>query len=478
MTLKILLGVTCVLAILALTAVLRALPRRKKTRPSAGQPVDIPSMDEAIPRFQALVRQPTISIGDLSLMDWDVFNGFKQLLLDLYPTVAAKGNRVDMGPTGVLYRIAGKSSAQPVVLMSHYDVVSVADSWSRDPFGGELIDGEIWGRGTVDTKITLWSILEATEKLLREGFLPENDIYLSFSGDEESSGRSCNATVDWMEKEGIHPAMVLDEGSYVYNDNILGVKEPLAMVAVAEKGALGVEVKVCTKGGHSSLPPLPNSLALVGKAVAKMDGSPLPIHMTGLVRTLVDAVADQTSSFRVRLLLRNRWLFMPLIRALCRRNKYYNAFTTTTLAFTMASGSKKGNVLPSTAEISGNFRTLPGDTQESLQKKYSKLVQDKRVAVTVGGGPEPSPVSSTNTPHYQKLCAAVEGVWQVPATPCCFIAGTDAKFFGRICPDIYRFSPLEITLPEAEYAHSDDERIRVGTAKKCLEFYSRLIRTL
>ena len=203
-------------AVLALCAVLCIRAARFKPEAGAGAaptPVAVDT-EGAVQRLAQLVRIPTVSNYDAEKFDETQFEGFREKLRELYPRVHAMCPPVRIAHTGMLFRWKGKSSAAPVVLMAHYDVVPVDEAgWKHPPFCGEVFDGELWGRGTLDTKITLLGILEAAERLMSEGFVPRNDVYFSFSGDEEVSGPSAPTIVEYLKERGVRPAMVVDEGA-------------------------------------------------------------------------------------------------------------------------------------------------------------------------------------------------------------------------------------------------------------------------
>ena len=139
----------------------------------------------------------------------------------------------------------------PKVIMAHYDVVPVnQEEWSVPAFDAVLKDGCIWGRGTLDTKGTLIPSLEAIEQLLKDGFVPENDLYFSFSGEEEIDGASCSDIVSRLEELHVRPAFVLDEGGAIVSGAFPGMKEDCAAVGIVEKGSVNLDFTIEAPGGH------------------------------------------------------------------------------------------------------------------------------------------------------------------------------------------------------------------------------------
>ncbi|MBQ1238245.1 MAG: M20/M25/M40 family metallo-hydrolase, partial [Oscillospiraceae bacterium] len=182
--------------------------------------IDIPAEDvsfdkeAAVDALTQLVRCKTVSYADHSLEDDGEFEKLIALLPTLYPNVTASCPMLRLPDRALLFHWKGKDDGDPAVLMAHYDVVPVEEEkWEKPAFEAIIEDGVMWGRGTLDTKVTFNGILSAAENLLKEGFTPDHDIYFAFSGGEEVNGKGAVHIVDWFAEHQITPALVLDEGA-------------------------------------------------------------------------------------------------------------------------------------------------------------------------------------------------------------------------------------------------------------------------
>lgn len=186
---------------------------------------------EAVEALAELVRCKTVSYYDKSKENDAEFEKLYELLPKLYPNVYRVCEKIELPDRALLFKWAGKSDKEPTVLMAHFDVVPVnEENWEKEPFSAEIENGVMWGRGTLDTKVTMNGILSAAENLLAADFTPENDIYMAFSGGEEVNGEGALNIVKWFEEKGVEPALVLDEGGGVVENVFPGVKKPCALI--------------------------------------------------------------------------------------------------------------------------------------------------------------------------------------------------------------------------------------------------------
>ncbi len=414
-------------------------------------------------RLARMIRVRTVSSRDASKVDETAFRAFRALLPELYPMVHRNLalTREEIGPRGLLYRWKGKSSQHPVVLLAHYDVVPADEgAWSRPPFAGLIEKDVLWGRGALDTKVTLCGILEAAEALLKQGFVPENDVYFAFSGDEEVMGPSAPAIVQELARRGVKPALVLDEGGAVVENIFPGVNRPSALIGIAEKGLLDVRLSVKSTGGHASAPPRQTPVGILAKAAVRIEAKPFPGRLSEPAARMFDTLGRH-STFAYRLIFANLWCFFPLLNAICRkRGGELNALVRTTCAFTTMSASPAQNVLPPEASIGANLRLIGGDTPEAAVARFEKTARDERITFEKLYGMAPSPVSLASGEAWERIERAVRQTWpEALVSPYLMLACSDSRHYPAISEHVYRFSAMALTKEERESIHGNDERI-------------------
>jgi carboxypeptidase PM20D1 len=476
-----------VLVVLALAALVSVLvvrgaafaPRRAAVRQAAA----FEPLPGAVERLAGAIQIPTVTPADGSPGDPAVFARLHAYLADSFAGAHAAASREVVGDGSLLYTWKGSDpSLSPVVLMGHMDVVPVEtaseSSWTHPPFSGAIADGFVWGRGALDDKLTVVGLLEAAEALLEAGFRPRRTVILAFGADEEAGGREGAAKIAALLRErGVQPQLVLDEGGAVISGAIPGIEAPVALVGIAEKGYLSVELSVRAEGGHSSMPPRHTAAGVLARAITRLEENPFPGGVRGATAALFDAIGPEMS-FGGRVLFANRWLFGPLIEWKLAGSPSTDATLRTTTAVTVLEGSPKDNVLPSRARAVVNFRILPGDTVSGVVERVRRVIDDPLVGIRPDpSAEEPSPVSPANGEAWMKIEETIRQTYpDAILAPYLVLGATDSRFFRGLTPNVYRFAAIRIDNADLKRIHGVDERASVAAYLEGVRFLAQLIR--
>lgn len=434
--------------------------------------------EQAIQRFQAILKIPTISRKDDST-DWAAFDAFLPELKAQYPRVFDGCDCTIINDYGIVLKWKGKnSSLQPVILMAHYDVVPVeGQEWHYAPFAAEIHDGNIYARGTVDTKCIITAVLDAMDILMEEGFAPERDIYFCTSNCEETSGETTPKMVQWFAEQNIKPWFVLDEGGAILEKMPMGIQNPFAMIGVSEKGLADVHVTASAKAGHASLPSKQDASVKLVEALHKIAENPFPATLTPALQEMLRCFGDYVSP-GMKLVFNNLWLFGPVVKKVMEGTPDTAAMIRTTAALTQLSGSDAINVLPEKASAGFSVRIAPQDSVASVLEHFRKVVGDL-AEISCDSCQEPSPISDHNTKSYAYIKDMVAQVYPgVAAAPYVMNAATDSRHFAAICKEVYRFAGFVFSDKQRESIHSADEFMPVDAYLKGIEFYTAFLRSL
>ena len=433
--------------------------------------------DGAVNALAELVKCKTVSYYDHSLEDDAEFEKLISELPQLYPNVFRVCDFQQLPDRALLFKWPGKSTGDPVVLMAHYDVVPVnEDQWNKPPFDAVIEDGCLWGRGTLDTKVTFNGVLFAADHLIGQGFRPEHDIYFAFSGGEEVSGKGAPNIVDWFEEKGITPALVVDEGGAVVENVFPGVKQPCGLIGIGEKGIMNVQFRCLSAGGHASAPKPNGPIGTLAEACMEVEGHPFKAHIEGPAAQMFDTLGRYSTPL-YRMIFANMWCFGWVIDLLGRLSGgEMDALVRTTVAFTQMEGSSAANVIPPEAKMVANMRLNPSDSVASALQYLRQVVNNGAVEITALEGFEPSRVSTIACPGWEKISAAVTETWRgCVVAPYLMVQCSDSRHWGRISDKVYRFSAMDLTSEERATIHGNNERIRLETISKAVEFYIRLM---
>ena len=402
-----------------------------------------------------------------------------------YPLVHATLGREVVGGHSLLFTWQGNDAkTKPIALLAHQDVVPIAPGteslWKRPPFAGLIEGGFVWGRGTLDDKSNLITQLEAVEMLIKSGFKPQRSVYLVFGHDEEVGGRDgAVKIVALLKQRGVQLDFVLDEGLAVTEGILPGVKAPLALIGLAEKGGMSLRLTASAAPGHSSMPPTgagASAIGMLAGALARLDQQPVPGGIRGVAGEMFASIAPELP-FAQRLPMSNLWLFRPVVEGMLTKGAATNAMMRSTTAMTILTAGNKANVLPGQAEAVVNFRLLPGDTSASVIEHVRRVVADERIEIkTIDTPAEPSGISSAGAPAYQLLERTVREVFpDAMVAPGLVIAGTDSRHFEGIADQVYRFMPIRFTAEDLPRVHGTDERIAITQLADMVRFYHRLL---
>ena len=456
---------------------LRAANFQPKAQPvPSPEPVEF-DRQAAIDSLAALIRCKTISYSDHSLEDDEEFEKMIRILPELYPRVFGVCSVERLPDRALLLRWPGNHSETVSVMMSHYDVVPVdEEKWEKPPFAAVIEDGCLWGRGTLDTKGTFNAIFSAANHLIGQGFVPENDMYFAFSGGEEVNGNGAPNIVQYFIDHGIQPALVVDEGGAVVENVFPGVKAPCGMIGIAEKGMINAQYRCTSNGGHASAPKPHTPVGLVARACTRVENHPFKMHITKPAAAMFDTLGRH-STFLYRVIFANLWCFGWVLDLLARSSGGdMNALLRTTVAFTQMEGSSARNVIPTDAKMVSNMRLNHADSVESALDYLRKTANDDQIEITALESHEPSRISQVDCPAWDTVAAAVAETWPgCIVSPYLMVQCSDSRHYGRISDHVYRFSAMDLTTEERRTIHGNNERIRLETIGKSVEFYIRLM---
>lgn len=477
------------LAVLAILAVLAGIVLVRTARFTSRQlqvdPVQVIAIDRdaVAKRLAEAIRFQTVSFQapvEPSVKEFDLFRAF---LAGSFPQLHQRLTKEIVNAHSLLYTWTGKDARlKPVLLMAHMDVVPVdpanEKNWTRPPFSGDIADGYIWGRGAMDDKVSVLGILEAVEFLLSGDFQPQRTIYLAFGHDEEIGGANgAGKIAELLRGRGVELEFALDEGLNIVDGVIPGIAAPAALIGIAEKGYLSLELSAETAGGHSSSPPTETAIGIVSRALQRLQATPFPARLSAPTRRMLEFLGPEMTR-TTRLTLANLWLFDPLIRKQLAASPLTNAAIRTTLAPTLFHAGVKENVLPTQASAVINLRILPGDTLAGVTEHVRATIEDPRVKIIqLPIRVEPSTVSDIEAAGFDVIHRSIRQIApEVLVAPALLVAASDSRHYAGLTKNIYRFLPITLRPDDAKRYHGIDERISIQDYERCVRFYAQLIR--
>lgn len=465
-----------VAALLIFMIVRTLLVRKPEPTPSDYKKRDI-DIDKVADHLVGAIRIKTVTMPNNDC-DGSIFYEYQAYLEKTYPLITAVAEKILVNKYAVIYKVKGTDdSLLPCAILAHQDVVPAPpEGWETDPFGGEIKDGYIYGRGSQDMKSQMITALEGLEILLSEGKTPKRTILFCFGHDEELRGTyGAKEISKYLENQGVRLEYVLDEGGTVLDGKILGMSNNIALVGTCEKGYADFTLTVEKDGGHASTPKRRTSLGILSECMYKIEKHKFAPRWTKPTIDMFKALAPYMN-FGFKFALVNRDIFSPLLKfALGAISPFTNCLVRTTVAPTQAEGASTPNTLASVAKGTLNCRINTGETLEGTKAKLQRIVGKKATVGVLTGAIDPSPVSEVDSDAYRKLAQTITEVYDgFVVAPYPFIAASDAKHYYNLTNCVYRFTPFEKSPEDANRIHGKNERLPVSALEGATLFFLRL----
>ena len=426
-----------------------------------------------IEHLQKLIRIETVSDPECGSSP-ENFAEFRRLLWELFPDIKEACELREFDGALLLKWKGSDPCRMPVLFMNHYDVVPAKrEAWKHDPFGAELIDGKIWGRGTLDDKGGLWAMFEAANELAAEGFVPAADIWFEADCTEETLGTGAQAVASWMQEQGMRFGMVLDEGGDIVREPISGAKGTFAMIGVGEKSVVNLKFTARSSGGHASTPEKNSPLARLGKFVAYVDRHQVfDVDMPQPVAEMLK-ILGQYMGRTGKVLDKAGKRGKALARLLPAISPAAGAMVSTTIAFTMCGGGEAVNVMPSEAWVIGDMRCSHHQGKEESIAAIKKIAKKFGLETEVIQSERETRLSDFRGEAFRLVRQAVKTC--VPGvddcTPYIMTGASDARFFDKLSDQCIRFLPFTIDAEQMDSIHGINEYVDIDTLVPAVDYY-------
>lgn len=425
-------------------------------------------------QLQRMIACKTVSVK--GSYDDTEFAKLRNVVEDLFPLVHKHCEKLTFGDDCWIYKLKGTDESRNIMLMSHHDVVAAEGEWEHPPFSGEIIDGKIWGRGTVDTKTPLFCEFAALEALLAKGYQPKCNVWLGSSCNEEIAGDGIPLANEYFKANGISFDFILDEGGAVIDPPIGGMAcKKCAMVAIHEKGRHKLVLTASDKAVHAGLTagmkttPTERMAAFITEFRKKnMFIRRLNPQVQGMFRAMAPY-----ASFPMKLIFANLWCFGPLLTKLLPKiSAQAGGLLGTTCVFNDVVTTQGGKVCSARVML----RSVDDKDLETDLRNFRALAAKYGIEVSEGEDSEYHTPADPTLPPFGIVSEGIAEVFpDVPVIPFILPAGTDARTLTDVCPCVLRFAPIRLSAQQLGSVHSENENIDVSAVGDCVTFYRRML---
>lgn len=439
-------------------------------------PADADRADEYARKFQKMITCQTVSVKGSH--DDTEFAKFRCLVAEQFPLIQVSCEKMLFGDGCLVYKLKGRDESRNIMLMSHHDVVPATEkeNWDYPPFEGTIVDGKIYGRGTADTKSSLYGELEALEQLLEKGYVPGCNVWIASSCNEETGGNGIPAARDYFLEQGIEFELVIDEGGAVIDPPIGGLNCPkCAMVAIHEKGVHDLVFTAETASSHTSLTsgtkatPTERMAAFITEVCRR---PPFIRRINPQMKGMLTAMAPY-AGFPLNLVFGNLGLFGPVLcQILPKLSPQAGGLIGTTCMFNDVVSSEKG--LACTAKVT--LRSIDDKDVAADIENLKKVAAKYGIEAELGQRQEFHAPADPTLPPFGLVADCIREIFpDAPVVPYILPAGTDARTLTDVCKCVVRFAPIRMSKEQLGSIHSRNENVDVSALGSCVAFYRRLL---
>jgi len=421
-------------------------------------------------KFSKMIKCDTVSNREHN--DLSKFRKFHKILESNFPNVWGKCVIEDLDGN-LLIRWKGVKKDKPILFMNHQDVVPVSGEWKYPGFSAKVVDGKMYGRGTLDTKGGLFSMLEAADELISEGYKPQQDIYFVSGCNEETSGLGAKSIAEIFKKRKIKFDYLIDEGGYIVYEPIAGVKANYAMIGLGERGSATLRFEAKSNGGHASTPGNNTPLVRLGKMMAYIeDHNIFEVEINEVILEMLKRFSYDIDG-GIKYAYRYADKIKPIMKKIMPKSSpMAKAMVQTTIAFTKAEGSSATNVLPSMAYVVGDMRISHHEGYQGSLAKVKEVAKMFDIDVIELTGGSESNLAKLDSHGFKLAEEAVKNIFEdVKVAPYIMNQCSDAKSMTNVCDTCLRFVPFIVTSEQVSTIHGINENVDISNLEKAVDFY-------
>ena len=468
--------VALILIFVAVLMINTALASKKARKLTEFKPLyNEKEVEYYVTRLQKMIQCKTVSVKDS--YDDTEFAKLRDVMKELFPELHSVAEKMTFSDDCWIYKIKGKDENRNIMLMSHHDVVDVSGEWEHEGFSGEVADGKIWGRGTVDTKTPLFAEFSALEELLKEGFIPPCNIWIGSSHNEELGGDGIPTALKYFKENNITFEVILDEGGALIEPPLGGMKaDKCGMVAVHEKGRISLVCTATADSGHASLTAATKATPVerISAFINEITTNDIFIRR---INPQVEAMFKHLGpycGFPMNMLFANLWLFGGIIKKVMPKiNAQAGGLIGTTCTFNNIEGSTASKKCTAKAFV----RPVDEKDFEADLKAFKEVAAKYDITVEMTEDSEYHGPADMSKPQFAYTMKCIGDIFpQYPASPFILPAGTDARTLTDVCECVLRFAPIKLSSQQLASVHGENENIDIDSVANCVAFYKHFIK--